>query len=377
MAILGSQVLDALKDVKHPEKNTDLVSLNIVQDIVIEGNKISFTLVFPGSTDPFVNSLKKACVQAVHNKFGEEVAVEGNIDHKFTVVKKEREILPGVSNIVAIASGKGGVGKSTIAANMAVALSNLGFKVGLIDADIYGPSIPKMFKLEDARPMVTKIDNKDMIIPVENYGVKVLSIGFFVNPDDALIWRGPMATNALKQLIEQGDWGELDYLLIDLPPGTSDIHLTMVQEVPVTGAIIVSTPQDVALADVVKGISMFKGENINVPVLGLVENMAWFTPAELPENKYYIFGKGGCEKLAKKYNLPLLQQIPIVQSIRENGDDGTPSALDKDSVLGKLFIELADRTVEQVDHRNKELDPTKRVEIKSATTFKSYTPGKN
>ncbi len=377
MSILGSQVLDALKEVKHPEKSADLVFLNIVQDIVVEGKKISFTLVFPGSTDPFVNSLKKACVQAIHNKFGEEVTVEGNIDHKFAVVKKERKILPGVSNIVAIASGKGGVGKSTIAANMAVALSNLGFKVGLIDADIYGPSIPKMFKLEDARPMVTKIDNKDMIIPVENFGVKVLSIGFFVNPDDALIWRGPMATNALKQLIEQGDWGELDYLLIDLPPGTSDIHLTMVQEVPVTGAIIVSTPQDVALADVVKGISMFKSENINVPVLGLVENMAWFTPAELPENKYYIFGKGGCEKLAKKYNLPLLQQIPIVQSIREDGDKGTPSALDKDSVLGQTFIELANRTVEQIDRRNNEMEPTKRVEIKSATTFKTYTPGKN
>jgi ATP-binding protein involved in chromosome partitioning len=377
MSITGSQVLEALKEVKHPEKNTDLVSLNIVQDIVVEGNKVKFTLVFPGSTDPFVNSLKKACVQAIRNKFGESVEIDGNIDHRFAVVRKEREILPGVENIVAIASGKGGVGKSTIAANMAVALSKLGYKVGLIDADIYGPSVPKMFKLENARPMVTKINNKDMIIPAENYGVKVLSIGFFINPDDALVWRGPMATNALKQLIDQGDWGELDYLLIDLPPGTSDIHLTMVQEVPVTGAIIVSTPQDVALADVVKGISMFRGDNINVPVLGLVENMAWFTPAELPDNKYYIFGKGGCEKLAKEYNLPLLQQIPIVQSIREAGDNGEPSALEENSPVGQSFIELAKQTIEEVEKRNKEMEPTKRVEIKHETTFKKYTPGKN
>ncbi len=377
MNITGSQVLEALKEVKHPEKNADLVSLNIVQDIVVEGNKIKFTLVFPGSTDPFVNSLKKACVQAIRSKFGESVDIDGNIDHRFAVVRKEREILPGVKNIVAIASGKGGVGKSTIAANMAVALSRLGYKAGLIDADIYGPSVPKMLKLEDARPMVTKINNKDMIIPVENYGVKVLSIGFFINPDDALIWRGPMATNALKQLIDQGDWGELDYLLIDLPPGTSDIHLTMVQEVPVTGAIIVSTPQDVALADVVKGISMFKGDNINVPVLGLVENMAWFTPAELPDNKYYIFGKGGCEKLAKEYNLPLLQQIPIVQSIREAGDSGEPSALVENSPVGQSFIELAKRTVDEVEKRNQQMEPTKRVEIKHETTFKKYTPGKN
>jgi len=377
MAYTDSEVLDALKGVKHPEKNADLVSLNMVENIQVEGEKISFVLVFPGANDPFVNSLKKACVQAIKKHLGDSVQVEGNIKHKFAVVKKEKEILPGVKNIIAIASGKGGVGKSTVASNLSVSMAKLGYKVGLIDADIFGPSIPKMLGVESERPIVTKVDGIDMIIPVEKHGVKMLSIGFFINPDDALVWRGPMATNALKQLINQGEWGELDYLLIDLPPGTSDIHLTMVQEVPVTGAVIVSTPQDVALADVVKGISMFKGEGINVPVLGLIENMAWFTPEELPDNKYYIFGKNGCEKLAGKYNLPLLQQIPIVQSIREDSDRGTPSALNTDNPVGMAFKELADKIVVEVERRNTNADPTKRVEIKSSTQFKEYKPNNN
>jgi len=374
MSIDSSKVFEILETIIHPEKKEGLVSLNMVENLTIEGNKLSFTLVFHGATDPFVQSLKKACVVSIKNELGKEVQIEGNINHRFSVVKKEREILPGVENIIAIASGKGGVGKSTIAVNLAVSLAKMGYKVGLIDADISGPSIPKMFKLEGARPMVTKVDDTDIIIPVENYSVKILSIGFFINPDDALVWRGPMATNALKQLITQGDWGELDYMLIDLPPGTSDIHLTMVQEVPVTGAIIVSTPQDVALADVIKGISMFRGEKINVPVLGLVENMAWFTPEELPDNKYYIFGKGGCKQLANDYNLPLLQQIPIVQSIRENGDNGTPSALDQDSVIGQAFYELAQNTVVEVKKRNAELGPTAKVEIDPATMVKTYNP---
>ena len=374
MAFSSSKILDVLETVKHPEKKEGLVSLKMIEDLIIEGNKVSFTLVFPGANDPFVNSLKKACVVSLKNEFGEDIQVDGNINHKFSVIRKEREILPGVENIIAVASGKGGVGKSTVAVNLAVSLAKLGYKVGLIDADISGPSIPKMFNLEKSRPMVTKVDNKDMIIPVENYSVKLLSIGFFVDPGDALVWRGPMATNALKQLINQGDWGDLDYMLIDLPPGTSDIHLTMVQEMPVTGAIIVSTPQDVALADVIKGIAMFKGEKISVPVLGLVENMAWFTPEELPDNKYYIFGKGGCKQLADKYNLPLLQQIPIVQSIRENGDKGTPSALDQDSIIGQIFYQLAKNTVAEVKRRNADLEPTSRVKIDSATTFKTYNP---
>jgi len=278
-------------------------------------------------------------------------------------LKTEPEVLPGVKNVVVVASGKGGVGKSMVAANLAVSLLLAGWKTGLIDADIFGPSIPKMLHLEGIMPMVHKVNGIDMIIPVEKNDMKVLSIGFFIDVDDALVWRGPMATNALKQLLQQGDWGELDYLVVDLPPGTSDIHLTMVQEIPVTGAIIVSTPQDVALADAIKGIAMFRGEKINVPVLGLVENMAWFTPEELPDKKYYIFGEGGAERLATDYNIPLLAKIPLVQKIRESGDAGIPVAMEEETMLGKIFRELASRVVEQVDKRNRELPPTKRVII--------------
>lgn len=365
-----------LKQVKHPDKNEDIVSLKMVENLKIEGEKISFDLVFQGANDPFVNSLKKACTNALKMKFGEAIGVDGNIGHRFMVVKEERKVLPGVENIVAIASGKGGVGKSTVTSNLAIALAKLGYKVGLLDADIYGPSQLKMFGVENERPMITKVNDVDMIIPIEKYGVKMLSIGFFINHDDALVWRGAMATNALKQLINQGDWGKLDYLLFDLPPGTSDIHLTMVQELPVTGAVIVSTPQDVAIADAIKGVSMFRSESINVPVLGLIENMAWFTPEELPENKYYIFGKGGVEKLAEKYDLPMLQQLPLVQGIREDGDKGTPSALDEIGPLGLAFNELARNVVAEVDKRNAEQDPTKRVEIKTGgdSQFKQYNP---
>jgi ATP-binding protein involved in chromosome partitioning len=271
--------------------------------------------------------------------------------------------LPGVENIIAIASGKGGVGKSTIAVNLAVALAKTGASVGLLDADVYGPSLPKMFGLEGLRPEIRQEGNRELMVPIEKYGVKALSLGFFVNPEDALVWRGPMATNALKQLITLGDWGELDYLLIDLPPGTGDIHLTMVQEVAVTGAVIVSTPQQVALADVIKGIAMFTGEKINVPVLGLVENMSWFTPAELPENKYYIFGKEGCKNLAKSLGIELLAQIPLVQSICENGDSGKPSVLDDNDPAGKAFAGLASNLIAKIDQRNREKDPTRKVEI--------------
>lgn len=273
-------------------------------------------------------------------------------------------ILPGVKNIIAIASGKGGVGKSTIAANLAVATAMAGFRVGIIDADIFGPSIPKMLNAENQRPSVVNEDGKEMMVPVESYGVKILSIGFFVDPNDAVVWRGPMATNALKQFMSQTQWGELDYMFIDLPPGTSDIHLTMVQEVSVTGAVIVTTPQQVALADAVKGINMFRGDKIDVPILGLVENMAWFTPAELPENKYYIFGKDGGRSLAEKFNLTLLGQIPLVQGICESGDSGKPIVLDSASPVSRAFSELAESVIRETGKRNVNVPPTRRVEIK-------------
>ena len=262
-----------------------------------------------------------------------------------------------------MASGKGGVGKSTVAANLAVALALSGSKVGLIDADVYGPSMPMMFNVKDERPTARTEDGIEWIIPIEKHGVKLLSVGFFVKPEDAVIWRGPMATSALKQLITQGDWGELDYLLIDLPPGTGDVHLTMVQEVPVTGVVIVSTPQEVALADVIKGINMFTGDKINVPVLGIVENMAWFTPEELPDNKYYIFGKEGCKKLAQKLDIKLLGQIPIIQGIRESGDSGMPVALKPEHASGKAFGHLAEAVKKALNERNRELEPTTKVEI--------------
>ena len=367
MSYYPALILDALKHVKHPGKGKNIVELNMVEDdIRIDGKRISFSLLFDRANDPLVGSIKKACEQAIKTYVDKDAEIEGNIYVKV----KPRPIatpvkpLAEVKNIIAVASGKGGVGKSTITANLAVALARKGYKVGLLDADIFGPSMPKMFKTEGARPYLEKIDGKDRINPVDKYGVKLLSIGYFINPDDALVWRGSMATNALKQLINDGNWGELDYMLIDLPPGTSDIHLTLVQTLSVTGVVIVTTPQDVALADAIKGVSMFRGKNIDVPVLGLVENMAWFTPAELPENKYYIFGKDGGKNLAEKLNIPLLGQIPIVQSIREAGDNGEPVALNDDSIVGKAFIELADKVVKSVDERNEKLPETKIVEIK-------------
>lgn len=357
-------VISALKKVIHPEKEKDIVSLHMVEDLEINGKKISFTLHFEKSNDPFVTAIRQASVRAIHKYVDKNAEITGNIGIRSDkVAKEDTKTLPKVKNIIAVASGKGGVGKSTIATNLAIALAKSGALVGLIDADIYGPSIPKMFNVEDKKPVVRKVDGIDIIEPVENYGIKMLSIGFFVNPDDALVWRGPMATNALMQLIRQGNWGELDYLLVDLPPGTSDVHLTLVQEVSVTGVIIVSTPQEVALADAIKGISMFQGDKINVPVLGLVENMSWFTPEELPDNKYYIFGKEGCKKLAERKNLPLLGQIPIMQSICESGDTGKPSVLDENSVVGKAFLEMAVRVTDEVARRNKNLDPTRKVEI--------------
>lgn len=360
--IVPKNITDALRDVKYPGSDEDVISLDMVQEIRIAGQRVSFSLVFQKSNDPNIESLVLACEKAIKDYLGDHVEIEDNITVKF-IHNMERPVLPGVKNIVAVASGKGGVGKSTVAVNLAVALANAGAKVGLIDADIFGPSVPKMFGAEDIRPTGEKIDGRDMINPVEKYGVKFLSIGFFVDTESAIIWRGPMASNALKQLIMDANWGELDYMLIDLPPGTSDIHLTLVQTLPVTGAVIVTTPQDVALADVIRGTSMFQSKSIDVPVLGLVENMAWFTPAELPNNRYYIFGQDGGKKLADKLGLKLLGQIPIVQSIREGGDQGTPVAAETDSITGIAFAEVAKSLAHQVHIRNIERAPTKKVKI--------------
>ena len=359
-------IIDALKKVKYPGTGKNLVEMDMLEDnIRIEGNKVSFSLLFEKPNDPFIRSVVKAAETAITTYVSPDVDIKGNISvtTKQTVRREPEKLLPDVKNIIAVASGKGGVGKSTIAANLAVSLAGMGYKIGLLDADIFGPSQPKMFQMEDARPFLERIGNRDLIRPAENYGVKLLSIGFFVNKNDAVLWRGAMACNALKQLISEGNWGELDYLLIDLPPGTSDIHLTMVQTLSITGVVIVTTPQEVALADARKGISMFTGEKVNVPVLGLIENMAWFTPAELPGSQYFIFGKEGGKRLADELHIPLLGQIPIVQSICESGDNGVPVALQPNTITGNAFYKLAENVVERVAWRREHLAPTQQVNV--------------
>ena len=333
-------ITEALRNVRYPGNGKDLVENNMVEDdIRIDGMNVSFSLIFDKSTDPFIKSVVKAAETAVKTYVSENARIEGNISVKYRQnVEQPAKMLPGVKNIIGVSSGKGGVGKSTVASNLAVALAKQGYKVGLLDADIFGPSAPKMFGVEDAPVYMDEVGGRNLIAPVEQYGVKVLSIGFLVDKDNAVLWRGGMASNALKQLIGDANWGELDYFILDTPPGTSDIHLTLGQTLAITGAVIVSTPQQVALADARKGINMYTNDKVNVPILGLIENMAYFTPAELPENKYYIFGKEGCKNLAKEMNVPLLAQIPIVQSICEGGDDGAPAATKVDSITGQAFL---------------------------------------
>lgn len=333
------------------------------EDIRIDGMKVSFTLIFPRETDPFMKSTLKAAEAQIHYSISKDVEVTIQTEFKSAPRPEVGKLLPQVKNVIAVSSGKGGVGKSTVSANLAIALARLGYKVGLLDTDIFGPSMPKMFGVEGERPYGVEKDGRQLIEPIEKYGVKLLSVGFFVNPDTATLWRGGMASNALKQLIADANWGELDYFILDTPPGTSDIHLTLLQTLAITGAVIVSTPQEVALADARKGIDMYRNEKVNVPILGLVENMAWFTPAELPENKYYIFGKDGAKKLAEEMNCPLLAQIPIVQSICENGDNGEPSATHIETATGQAFISLAQAVVTVVNRRNKEKAPTKIVHV--------------
>lgn len=366
MTLYPKLILDALQHVRYPGTGKDIVSSGMVKDdIRIEGNKVSFTIVFEKANDPFAKSVIKAAEQALLTYIGEDVDIKGNITPELKEAPKPKvaSVLPEVKNIIAVFSGKGGVGKSTVSSNLAISLAALGYKVGLLDADIHGPSMPKMFGVEDARPQMEDIDGKQYLIPIEKYGVKLLSIGFFVDPNNALVWRGSMASNALKQLITDAYWGDLDYFVMDLPPGTGDIHLTLVQTLGITGSVIVTTPQEVALADARKGANMFTNEKVNVPVLGLIENMSWFTPAELPENKYYIFGKEGGKRLAEELDIPLLGQIPLVQSIREHGDAGKPVACDENSVSGQAFHNLAIKLIERINDRNANIAATKKVEI--------------
>lgn len=355
LTLYPNLIKEALMTVRYPGNGKNLIENEMLyDDMRIDGMKVSFSLVFPKSPDPFSKSVCKAAEAAIHREISNDVEVTVNTRFQ-TPVKDEGEenvkyLRP--KHIIAVSSGKGGVGKSTVAVNLAIGLAKMGMKVGLLDTDIFGPSVPKMFNVEQERPIAINFDGKDLIQPIEQYGVKLLSIGFFIDPDQPTLWRGAMATNALKQLLTEANWGDLDYFILDTPPGTSDVHLTLIHELDISGAIIVSTPQQVALADARKGINMYLNDKVNVPILGLVENMAWFTPAELPENRYYIFGKEGVKNLAEELNVPLLAQIPLVQGIQESGDKGTPAVLDPSSQEGIAFMGLAARTVSICDKNN-------------------------
>ena len=358
-------ILDALSQVQEPDLKKDLVTLQMIKDISIEDKTVSFTVVLTTPACPLKEKIRTDCVNAVQRNLGEDVIVVVNFTAQTSSNRVDtKALLSKVKNIIAVVSGKGGVGKSTVAANLALALSKEGAKVGLMDADIYGPSVPIMFGLRGQRPFMTNVDGRDMIVPMEKYGIKIMSIGLLVDEKSAVVWRGPMASSAIKQFVTDVLWEELDYLIIDMPPGTGDIHLTLVQTVPVTGAIIVTTPQEVAVADAKKAIAMFGQAQIKVPIIGLVENMAWFTPAELPENKYYIFGKEGGKKMADQYDIPFLGEIPLVQSIREGGDIGVPVMVGDDLVSKKAYIEFAGNATRSIAMRNANMEETQIVEMK-------------
>lgn len=366
MQLYPNLILDALKNVRYPASGKNIVDAGMVEDdIRIDGNKVSFSLIFDKPTDPFIKSIVRAAESAIETYISPEVEIKGNIAVKTrtTLPQPAAKPLAQVKNIIGVSSGKGGVGKSTVASNLAVALAREGYRVGLLDADIFGPSMPKMFGVEDDELYMHQVDGRQLIIPIEKYGVKMLSIGFLVDKNSPVLWRGSMASNALRQLITDADWGELDYFIIDMPPGTSDIHLTLVQTLAITGVVIVSTPQQVALADARKGIAMFTGDKVNVPILGLVENMAWFTPAQHPDERYYIFGRDGGVELAKELGVRLLAQIPLVTDVCDDGDAGTPIAL-KDTVMAHEFIHLAHEVTDAVAQRNEQLPPTQKVELK-------------
>jgi ATP-binding protein involved in chromosome partitioning len=359
------EILNALSNVQEPDLGKDLVTLNMVKDIKIDGNRVDFTVVPTTPACPMKDMMEKACTNAVQFLVNKQAEVHVHFTANTSSTRKKGEnVLPGVKNIIAVISGKGGVGKSTVSANLALALAAGGASVGLMDADIYGPSVPIMFGVRGQRPLMQDDGTgKGQIIPLEKFGIKLMSIGLLVDDKSAVVWRGPMASSAIKQFITDVAWGELDYLVIDMPPGTGDIHLTMVQTVPVTGVVVVTTPQAVALADAKKGIAMFGQAQIKVPIIGLVENMSWFTPAELPDNKYYLFGKEGGKKLAEEYDLPLLGQIPLVQSIREGGDAGIPAMVSDDMASKKAFEDFASKTVRSIAMRNAQMAPTRVVEM--------------
>ncbi|CAG5003938.1 Iron-sulfur cluster carrier protein [Dyadobacter sp. CECT 9275] len=359
------KVLQALSTVEEPDLKKDLVTLGMIQDVEIGVNQVRFTVVLTTPACPLKELIRRNCVAAIHDLISPDIEVIINLTANVTTSRQTGPLLPGVKNVIAVASGKGGVGKSTVTANLAMALHRSGAKVGIIDADIFGPSIPVMFGVEHMQPTITPKNGKNLINPIRQYGIKLMSIGFLTPPESAVVWRGPMASQALKQFFADTDWGDLDYLLIDLPPGTSDIHITLVQTVPVAGAVIVTTPQKVALADAIKGLSMFRQPQINVPVLGVVENMAWFTPEELPDHQYHIFGKGGGQLLADKFDVPLLGQVPLVQGIREAGDDGRPAFMNQNEMVNDAFRNASEALARQVAIRNAEKVKTQVVEMDS------------
>ncbi len=366
LKIKPEHILAALGQVQEPDLKQDLVSLNMIKDIVLGIGQVRFTVVLTTPACPLKEKIRKDCTEAIHQYVDENLSVVIDMTADVTSTRMTNSaVLPQVKNIIAISSGKGGVGKSTVTANLAVALHKMGAKVGIIDADIFGPSIPLMFGAEDLQPQVSVLNGRNMIQPIKQYGIQMMSIGFLTPADSAVVWRGPMASQALRQFFNDTNWDELDYLLIDLPPGTSDIHLTLVQTVPVTGAVVVTTPQKVALADATKGLMMFKQAQINVPILGIIENMAYFTPEELPDNKYYIFGQDGGKNLAQKFETALLGQIPLVQSIREAGDAGRPIASDADSLTAQAFRDAAEALARAVAIRNADFDKTTPSAIKT------------
>ena len=362
MKVNSETIIESLKKVIEPDLGKDIVSLGLVTDIKVMENKVSFSVQMKNAAMHARKRMQQACEFAIERSIGKNYSIEVNVQ-AMKKAEASQSVLPNIKNTIAVVSGKGGVGKSTVSANLAVGLAKKGFNVGVVDADIYGPSMPIMFDVLHYRPISREINKKQVIVPAENYGVKILSIGFFAELDEAVVWRGPMAVKALKQLIFDADWGELDYLIIDTPPGTGDVHLSIVQSLPLTGAVVVTTPQPVALADAKKAVAMLKMDNIKVPVLGLIENMSWFTPKNYPKEKYFIFGEDGGENLAKSLSLELLGKVPLVESIRQSGDVGRPAVLQQETIVEKYYNDLCDKLILNIEERNAKLDPTKVVGV--------------